>query len=568
MKFLPTTPQEVSDAGWDTLDVILVSGDTYIDHPSVGVAMVGRILLDAGFKVGIIAQPDVGSGEDIRRLGEPRLFWGVSSGCVDSMVANYTAIGKRRKSDDFTPGGINNRRPDRAVIVYANLIRRYFKKTAPIVLGGIEASLRRVAHYDFWSNSIRRSILFDAKADYLLYGMADRSVVALARALENGQDPIVIPGLCYIGVTVPDKAIVLPGYETVAKDAQAFTEMFAAFYKNNDFHTAKPLVQQHGNRFLIHNPPSNPLSVSELDHLYGLPFSRDLHPYYARDGKVSSLDTIRFSITTHRGCYGECNFCAIAIHQGRTVLSRSNDSIVAEAENLARHPSFKGIIHDVGGATANMYGIECDKKKKTGACRNRRCLFPTICPKLVLDHRPQIVLLRRLLNVKGVKKVFVASGIRHDMVVADKKHGRQYLQAVVENHTSGQMKVAPEHCRDSVLALMGKPGTDSLLQFRNLFSNLTRQSGKKQFLTYYFIAAYPGCKPAEMEAARHFCNQQLKITPQQTQIFTPTPSTYGTLMYWTERNPFDGTMLYVEKNSKGKQRQKDMLTVRRKKKKL
>jgi len=558
--FLPTTRQEMEALGWKQLDVILVTGDAYIDSPFIGVAVIGKLLQHNGFRVGIIAQPDTRSDLDITRLGEPKVFWGVSGGCIDSMVANRTASGRRRKTDDYTPGGLNNRRPDRAVIAYANLIRQYFKQTVPLVLGGIEASLRRIAHYDFWDNRVRRSILFDAKADYLLYGMADRAVVELARALEAHQSPAAIRGLCYATTTPPPEALVLPPYPVTVANKDAFTSMFRLFYENNDPVTAQILVQQQDNRFLVHNPPQPPLATAELDAIHALDFERDLHPSHRQAGKVTALDTIRFAITTHRGCYGECNFCAIAVHQGRTIQNRSVESIVSEAKVLAAHPAFKGQIADVGGPTANMYGFDCARKATKGACRDKRCLFPKICPNLKIDHGPLITLLQRLRTIKNVKKIAVASGIRYDMILADRKNGLAYLREVIRHHVSGQMKIAPEHCSASVLEAMGKPGTDELLRFRQSFNQLTREEKLEQFLTYYLIAAHPGCTLTAMEELHAFVKKELHILPRQIQLFTPTPSTWSTLMYWTETNPFTHTPCFVEKSSAGRERQKALLT--------
>lgn len=563
--FLPTTPAELARLGWDALDVILVTGDSYIDSPFNGVALIGRLLYQAGYRVGIIGQPDVTSPADITRLGEPRLFWGVSGGSVDSMVANYTALKKKRRSDDYTPGGLNNRRPDRASLVYTNLIRRFYKNTRPIVLGGIEASLRRVAHYDYWSDRVRGSLLFDAKADYLLYGMAERSVLALAEALQTGADPRAIPGLCYIAnpAAFAERGasyVELPSYETVAADKNAFIDMFHVFYHNNDPLTARPLAQKHGERWLMQNPPALPLTQAELDDLYALDFERAQHPYYEAQGPVKALETIRFSIATHRGCYGECNFCAIAVHEGRTVYWRSPESILAEAEKLAALPQFKGYIQDVGGPTANMYGYECDKKLAKGVCAKKRCVYPGVCPVLKPDHRPQLALLRRLRQIRGVKKVFVASGIRYDLLLEDSTAGYEYLKEVVQHHVSGQMKVAPEHTQDNVLAHMGKPGAAALLRFKTLFDRLSAESGKPQFLTYYLIAAHPGCTEADMAALKRFASQKLHVNPEQVQVFTPTPSTYSSLMYYTELDPFTRQPIYVEKDLRRKERQKEIIT--------
>jgi uncharacterized radical SAM protein YgiQ len=561
--FIPTTKRELAQLGWDTLDVILVTGDSYVDSSFIGVSVVGHVLLAAGYRVGIIAQPDIHSGRDITRLGEPALFWGVTGGCVDSMVANYTATKKPKRADDLTPGGKNGRRPDRAVIVYANLIRRYFKGTSPIVLGGVEASLRRMAHYDYWSDSVRRSILFDAKADLLVHGMADRTVVELAGRLREGRTFDDLRGLCIVASEKPADAVELPSHEEVARDKQAFTEAFHTFYRNNDPLTAQTLCQQQDTRFVVQNPPAPYLTQTELDAVYEMDYERAQHSYYERFGPVKALETIRFSLTSHRGCYGECSFCSIAVHQGRTVRWRSAGSIVREARRLTRLQGFRGVIQDVGGPTANMYGFECKKKLTQGACVDKRCVYPEVCPQLPVDHGVQLDLLRRLREVEGVKKVFVASGLRYDLLLGDREHGPAYLREVVQHHTSGQMKVAPEHTEDHVLRLMGKPGGKGLLvRFRDLFRRLTEAVGKKQFLTYYLIAAHPGCSEQDMKALKRFASRHLRINPRQVQIFTPTPSTYSTLMYYAEMDPFTGEPLFVEKGLKGKARQKRIVTGR------
>jgi len=561
--FLPTTRNELKHLGWNQPDVILVTGDAYIDSPFSGVAVIGKILMNAGFRTAIIAQPDVHSETDIKRLGEPNLFWGISGGCVDSMVANYTATKKRRKSDDYTPGGKNIKRPDRAVIRYANLIRQHFKPTVPIVLGGIEASLRRVSHYDFWSNKIRQSIIFDSKADYLIYGMGEKAIVQLGKELTNNKTGRHIKGLCYISNDPVNEYISLPSFEEVKKSKKAFTEMFHIFYKNNDPKTATGLCQKHGSRYLIQNPPGNYLSQAELDSIHGFDFERDTHPFYKKDGKVKALDTIQFSMTTHQGCYGECNFCAISVHQGRTVRWRSQKSIINEAERLTQHPNFKGTITDAGGPTANMYGFECSKKLKKGSCKDKRCMFPDMCKHLTPDHSKLISLISALKQIKGVKNIFTASGIRYDLIFEDSKHGKRYLKEVVYNHVSGQLKIAPEHTEQNVLQLMGKPGTEKLIQFKKEFDTLSRQSGKNQFLTYYMIAAHPGCSENDMKNLKQFCNSILKTSPEQVQIFTPTPSTYSTLMYYTGENPFNGKKIFTEKNPVKSDRQKQIVTKKR-----
>ena len=562
--FLPTTKEEVSRLGWDALDVILVTGDSYIDSPFIGTAVIGKVLVNAGYHVGVIAQPDISGVDDIGRLGEPRLFWGVTAGSIDSMVANYTALKKPRKSDDYTPGGENTRRPDRATIVYSNLIRRFSKRasgsTQPIVLGGIEASLRRMAHYDFWDDAIRRSVLFDAKADYILYGMAEKAVLEFAAALRDGEDPHEVRGLCYISREPRESYLELPSYEIVAQDKTAFVEMFHTFYRNNDPVSAHGLYQKHADRFLVQNPPALSETQAELDAIYGLDFERRQHPYYEAQGKVKALETIGFSISTHRGCYGECNFCAISVHEGTTIRWRSPESILAEAERLAKHPDFKGYIQDLGGPTANMYGFECDKKLAKGICSNKRCVYPEVCPLMKVDHQPQTDMLRKVRQIPGVKKVFVASGIRYDMLLCDDEHGGAYLREVVEHHVSGQLKVAPEHTEERVLALIGKPGVASLLEFKRRFDNMNIEMGKRQFLTYYLIAAHPGCTETDMQRVRTFASQKLQIHPEQVQVFTPTPSTYSSLMYYTELDPFTRKPVFVEKDPRRKERQKEIVT--------
>ncbi len=576
--FIPTTKEELKNLGWEQLDVILVSGDTYIDSPYSGMAIVGQLLLQQGYKVGIIAQPDYESDIDISRLGEPKLFWGVSSGLVDSMVANYTALKKFRNSDDFTPGEKNDRRPDRATLVYSNLIRRYFKNTAPIVIGGIEASLRRTAHYDYWSNKVRGSILFDAKADILVYGMAEKSIVEVAYALKNDQSIEDIRGICYISKEPNENYIELPTLKECQNknDKNKMIDMFHLFYDNNDPITANGLYQEHNGRYLIQNPPQFYMEEDEIDNVYNLPYEREVHPHYLAQGKVKAMETIRFSVTTHHGCYGECNFCAISVHQGRTIRSRSEKSILNEVKGFTQNSKFKGTISDVGGATANMYGYECDKKIKKGTCEDIRCtghrMFNPmkftkpkdkeykICPVLKPNHKRNINLLQDIRNIPGVKKVFVNSGIRYDLINDDEHYGKEYLKEIVNHHVSGQMKIAPEHSESKVLKYMGKPDKKVLTDFKQNFEDLNDKSGKKQFLTYYMIAAHPGSTQKDMEDLKSFANADLKLNPEQVQVFTPTPSTYSTLMYYTELDPWTREPIYVEKDPSKKQKQKDVVT--------
>jgi len=569
--FIPATVPEMQHLGWQQLDVILVTGDTYIDSPYIGVSVIGKVLLNAGYRVGIIAQPDISSDRDIAKLGEPLLFWGVTGGCIDSMIANFTATAKRRNLDDLTPGGKNAKRPDRAVIVYSNLIRRYFKKPRPIVLGGIEASLRRISHYDAWSDSIRRSILFDAKADVLVYGMGEQSILEVAEKLKHGGDIRPIRGICYISRQFPEAVaefggsdIELPDHDSVSRDKDLFAEMFKTFYQNADPLTARRLVQRQDTRYLVHNPCRLPISSEALDRIYELPYARDVHPFYKRQGRVTALETIRFSLATHRGCYGECRFCAITVHQGRHVVSRSEDSLLREAASFTAHPDFRGIISDVGGATANMYGFECDLKRVRGACRDKGCIYPRVCGHLPVNHGRQIRLLRALRSLPGIRKVTVGSGIRYDLILSDAGHGADYLTEILRYHVSGQLKIAPEHCQDSILGLMGKPGRESLKAFLRMFDALRPKGPHRPYLTYYLMAAYPACTIEDMQQLRTFALRTLRLLPEQVQIFTPSPSTYATLMYYTESDPFSGRKIFVEKSIANKQKQKAVLSRRTK----
>lgn len=555
--FIPTTLAEAKKLGWSGFEVILVTGDAYIDSSYIGIAVIGHILMNAGYRVGLISQPSITNDSDITRLGEPALFWGVSGGAIDSMVANYTASRKKRNQDDFTPGGINNRRPDRAVLAYTNLIRRYFKDTAPILLGGLEASLRRLAHYDFWSNSIRRSILLDAKADYLLYGMADKSILEFAQAIKENKSPASIRGLCYFSKEIPDDFITLPEYSKIIESKETYTDMYNIFYRNNNPYTAKGLAQKFDQRIVLQNPPPLPLEEKELDQVYSLPFENRVHPDCLKNGEVRAIVTIKNSITTHRGCFGECNFCAITLHQGKIVTSRSKESIIKELEKIVSETKFNGIINDLGGPTANMYKMHC-RLNNPANCK-RRCLFPTPCNNLQLDHANNLDLLQRAKQVKGIKKIFIASGIRYDLILADCNNGTNYLKEVLKDHTSGQLKIAPEHTNSHILTLMGKPLKEKLLEFQQLFEKINK-GNQKQYLTYYFIAAYPGSHKKDMLELKSFCSRNLQIRPEQVQIFTPTPSTYATLMYYTERDPFTGEKIFVEKNPKGREEQKLIIT--------
>ncbi|HOM64764.1 MAG TPA: YgiQ family radical SAM protein [Ignavibacteriales bacterium] len=559
--FIPITRKEVKQLGWNSLDIILISGDAYIDSSFNGTALIGKWLIKHGYKVAIISQPDILKPDDITKFGEPNLFWGISSGCVDSMVANYTPLKKFRNNDDFTPGGINSRRPDRALIAYANLIRRYFKKTKPIVLGGIEASLRRLTHYDYWDNKLRRSILLDAKADILIYGMGEFAVLELANALQNCIDWKNIRGICFSSKEKNPEFIDLPSYNDTLSDKDKFIDMFKIFYDNTDPITANGLQQLYDNgTYVIQNPPQPFPNETQMDEIYSIEYERDLHPALKKYGKVKALDTIIFSVTTHRGCYGECNFCAITVHQGKIISSRSEKSILREIDEIIKHKDFKGIISDLGGPAANMYKIECNKKLSKGSCKERRCLFPTSCKALKINHSHIIKLLERIRENKKIKKVFVASGIRYDMILNDKNNANKYLEDIIKYHTSGQLKIAPEHIEENILNLMGKPEQKSLKYFKELFDKINQKYNLKQYLTYYIIAAHPGCDLKNMNNLKSYMQKNLKHLPEQVQIFTPTPSTYSTLMYYTEKNPWTNEPIYVEKDNAKKQKQKDIIT--------
>ncbi|MEN8717477.1 MAG: YgiQ family radical SAM protein [Sulfurovum sp.] len=559
--FLPTTREEMDQRGWDELDVILITGDAYIDSPFMGISVVGRLLEDIGLRVGIIGQPDVDSDVDVKRLGEPKLFWGVSGGSIDSMVSNYTASKKFRNSDDYTPGGKNNKRPDRATLVYTNLIRRFFKDTAPIVLGGIEASLRRLTHYDFWTNKLRKPILFDAKADYMIYGMGEKAIIELGETLRDGGDVTKIRGICYISKDPVAEYNQIPSHQECMDDKEEYIELFKHFYDNNDPVYSNGLCQKIDARYLIQNPPSDHLDQEEMDHVANFPYQRDMHPFHKKDGKVKCLETIKFSIMTHHGCWGECNFCAIAAHQGRTIRTRSEENIINEAKHFTTMKDFKGIISDVGGPTANMYGYECKKKLKKGTCTdNYRCVDAhRLCKAMKVDHSRNIQLLKDIREVPGIKKAFVASGVRYDLITADKKHGKEYLKEMVDHHISGQMKVAPEHTNDEVLHHMGKPGKQTLIDFKKMYDDLNKESGKKQFLTYYLIAAHPGCEEKHMKDLKDFTTNELKMNPEQAQIFTPTPGTWSAVMYYTGLDPFTKKKIFVEKDLRRKEKQKEIV---------
>ncbi len=547
---LPISMAEAKRDGIDRFDVILVSGDGYVDHPSFGVGIIGRVLQDAGLAVGVIPQPDWRRDEDFSALGEPRLFFGVASGNVDSMVNNYSPNKKRRRRDVYSPGG-RILRPDRAAIVYANKVHSLFPKT-PLVLGGIEASLRRFAHYDFWSDSVRGSILADAPADFVVYGMGERPILEIARRLEAGDEAGEIrnvPGTAVkteVGEwrSVDHQGFVeIPSFGDVAKDKRVYAEAFRLHYGEQDPFRGRRIAQPHPKTVVIQNPPALPLTTEELDRIYELPYSREAHPSYREE--IPALEPVRFSITSHRGCFGSCSFCALTHHQGRIVSSRSIESLVREAEGLTKLPGFKGVIQDVGGPTANMYGMVCSRWKISGACPDRLC--SPDCPSLAADHRQQVELLRRLREIPGVKRVFVSSGIRHDLILADQTGaGQEYLADLCRHHVSGHLKVAPEHVSDRVLAAMHKPPRAALEEFMRRFKALSREEGKEQYLVPYFISGHPGCEIKEMVELAEYIRDH-RLYSEQVQDFTPTPMTVSTCMYHSGIDPFSGKPVHVPK---------------------
>ncbi|MGE0033815.1 MAG: YgiQ family radical SAM protein, partial [Pseudothermotoga sp.] len=530
--FLPTTKEEMKKLGWNELDVILVTGDAYVDHPSFGVALIGHYLVSKGYRVGIVGQPDWRSGRDITRLGRPRLFFGITAGNVDSMVANYTASMKKRRNDDYSPKGEAGRRPDRATIVYANLVRRYFPDV-PIVLGGLEASLRRFAHYDWWQDRIRKSVLVDSKADLLVYGMAEKTVLDIARVLEKTGDIErckELRGVVFWSSKKPDDVIELPGYEEISVDRKRYAEAVKMQLLLTDPFRSVRLCQKQDNRYVVQNPPELPLEQKELDELYLLPFERRVHPFYESMGHVRAIDTVQFSITAVRGCYGSCSFCALTHHQTTHVVYRSEESILEEAKQLTKHPDFKGIISDVGGPTANLYGARCEKRETQGQCA-RYCAFPSPCERAVPNHSSFLDLLRKVRSIPKVRHVFVSSGIRHDLVLSDPS-GEEFIKELVQ-FTPGQLKLAPEHAHPRVLKLMRKPPAELFLDFKERFEKFARIQGKERYVIGYFVVAHPGESEKENDYLKRFIQNKLGYKPQQVQIFTPAPGTLSTAMYYS-----------------------------------
>ena len=563
-EFLPISKKDMDARGWTQCDFVYIIGDAYVDHPSFGHAIISRVLEDAGYKVGILSQPDWRDPASVTALGEPRLGFLVSGGNMDSMVNHYSVSKKRRQTDAFTPGGVMGKRPDYAVTVYCNLIRRTYKKT-PIIIGGIEASLRRLAHYDYWSDKLKRSILLDAQADLLLYGMGERSIVEVADALNDGMD---IHDVTYIDGTAfrvrePDPnlpCLRLPDYASLTADPRKYAESFYLQYCNTDPFSARRLLEPYGeHEFVVQNPPQKPLSQEEMDRVYDLPYCRTYHPSYEKRGGVPAISEVRFSLASNRGCFGACSFCALTFHQGRIIQTRSHESLLAEAEAMTHEKDFKGYIHDVGGPTANFRQPACKKQLTKGACPNRQCLFPEPCKNMIADHSDYVALLRKLRKLPGVKKVFIRSGIRFDYLLADKSE--TFFHELVRYHISGQLKVAPEHVSDHVLEKMGKPRHAVYLQFLEKYKKINEQEHMKQFVVPYLMSSHPGCTLRDaVELAEYL--RDTGHEPEQVQDFYPTPSTLSTVMYYTGLDPRTMEKVYVPKNPHEKAMQRALMQYR------
>ena len=562
--FLPISKRDMEKRGWEYVDFVLISGDAYVDHPSFGTAIIGRILESRGYKVGIIAQPSWKDASDFKKLGKPRLGFLITSGNIDSMVNHYTVAKKRRNQDAYSPGGKAGMRPDRATIVYANRAREAYKDV-PIILGGIEASLRRLAHYDYWDNKVRRSILLDSKADLIVYGMGEKAIVEIAEALDSG---IPVNEITYIRGTVyktKDKEraydyMVLPPYNEIISSKEKYGESFLIQYENTDAIAAKTLIEPYGDIYVVKNPPAMPLSQKELDAVYDLPYMRTYHPIYESQGGIPALQEVKFSIINNRGCFGSCSFCALTFHQGRVVQSRSHESIIHEAEAMTEDPEFKGYIHDVGGPTANFREPACQKQKSKGACIKKQCLFPNPCKQLKVDHKDYLTLLRKLRNIPKVKKVFIRSGIRYDYLIYDQDES--FFRELCQHHISGQLKVAPEHISSRVLQKMGKPNRNVYDKFVRRYYEINKELGKNQFLVPYLMSSHPG---SDIEAAIELAEylRDLGYMPEQVQDFYPTPGTLSTCMYYTEMDPRTKEKVYVAKSPHEKAVQRALMQFRK-----
>ncbi len=559
--FLPINRKDMMERGWDQVDFVLVTGDAYVDHPSFGTSIISRVLESHGFRVAILAQPAWNDAEDFRRFGKPRLGFLINSGNVDSMVNHYSVFKHRRRRDVYSPGGQTGRRPDRAVIVYSNRAREAYKDV-PIIIGGLEASLRRLGHYDYWDNKVRRSVLMDSRADILIYGMGERACVEIAEALDSGlsaSDITWINGTC-VRMKEPyimDDDVLLPDFAAIKNSKEEYCRSFALQYRSNEPVCGRRLIEKYDDtNYVVQNPPQPPLEREELDILYELPFMRDWHPSYEEAGGVPAIEEVKFSITANRGCFGGCAFCAITYHQGREVRSRSKESIVREAEIMKQQDGFKGYIHDIGGPTANFRNPSCEKQKKHGMCQHKDCLFPKPCSQLKVDHAEYMDVLKAVRELDGIKKVFIRSGIRYDYVVADKD--KRFMKELCMHHVSGVLKVAPEHISPQVLRNMRKPAKEVFEKFSDEYSRMNRKLGKKQYLIPYFISSHPGSTLDDaVELALYM--KKTGFVPDQVQDFYPTPGTLATCMYYTEMDPFTMKKVYVAKTEEEKKMQRALL---------
>lgn len=561
MAFLPITKEEMNNLGWDSPDFVFVTGDSYVDHPSFGVSILSRVLEAKGYRVAILSQPDWHSDKDFTRFGNPRLGFLVTSGNIDSMVAHYTAAKRKRSDDAYTAGGKSGKRPDRAVIVYSKIIKRLYPNT-PVIIGGLEASLRRFAHYDYWDDAVRPSILLDSGADILSYGMGENQTIEIADRLNKGcsvEELRDIRGICYIVKTqdyIPSAAAECPSYEVVKGNKKEYAVACRKQMEEQDAVRGKKIIQRHGKYILVQNQPMPPLTQPELDWVYSLPYERMYHPSYEEVGGVPGIQEVEFSITHNRGCFGACNFCSIAFHQGRVVTTRSQESVINEAVALTKNPRFKGYIHDVGGPTANFRHPSCKIQEKAGMCKSKKCLAPTPCKNLQVSHQEYLDLLRKLRKLKGIKKVFIRSGIRFDYMMEDESD--EFFRELVEYHVSGQLKVAPEHCSVAVLDKMGKPHIETYKRFSDKFFKITKQIEKEQYLVPYLMSSHPGSTLKDAVEVALFIKKE-HLRPEQVQDFYPTPGTVSTCMFYTGLDPYTMEEVYVPKDPKEKAMQRALL---------
>ena len=560
--FLPVCRADMKKRGWDELDFLYIVGDAYVDHPSFGHAIISRVLEKHGYRVGIVALPDWRSTDDFKKMGRPKLGVLVSAGNIDSMVNHYTVSKKKRHDDSYAPGNTAGQRPDRATIVYCNRVREAFGNI-PILIGGVEASLRRFTHYDYWDDKLRRSILFDSKASILMYGMGEKQIVALADRLRDGcavSEITDVAGTCYIAKDCDkENAIELPSYEECVASKEEYANSCRIQYYEQNPYIGKTLIQKHGDRYLVQNPPMPPLNEKELDEVYALPYMKNYHPMYEPMGGIKAIEEVKFSLAANRGCYGSCNFCALAFHQGRIVTSRSDESLIAEAKEMIKDKDFKGYIHDVGGPTANFREEACAKQSKLGACKDRQCLFPEPCKNMRISHTKYLNLLRKLRALPGVKKVFIRSGIRFDYLINDKDD--TFFYELCKYHVSGQLKVAPEHISDNVLKYMGKPQNSVFNKFSDKFYKINEKIGMKQYLVPYLMSSHPGSTVHDAIRLAEYLNAH-HINPQQVQDFYPTPGTISTCMFYTGLDPFTMKPVYVPKTPKEKAIQRALLQSR------